>query len=143
MLYDISGIVASATTVTRGDSKEKMGKKMATCTIAVEASRSTYLLSAGMGSTSDVDTGMGANVMLMGGGGIVGLVHCRFWVHPMSDEVQWCRLWDAVYDNTADPGKRSGLPLLQAHMVRIPHWTRLIMIIPCDIIELCMCSYDY
>ena len=51
---------------------------MATDVIAVETARSTSLLSAGMGSASGVDADLGAYVMLRGGGGVLGLVHCSF-----------------------------------------------------------------
>ena len=142
MSSDLAGIVASAMTVTCGGGKGTMGKEMATDTVAVETARSTSLLSARMGSASDVDADVGAAVMLRGGGGVVGLVHCSFWLHPVSDEGQWRRLWDAAYDNAADPGERRGLPSLQAHMVPVPHWARLIMIIVCDMLELCMRAYD-
>ena len=46
---------------------------MATGTVAVEIERSISLLSAGMGSVSDVDTDFVAAVVLRGAGGVVGL----------------------------------------------------------------------
>ena len=87
-----------------------------------------------MGSESDVDADVGAAAMLRGGGGVAGLVHCRFWLHPVSDEVHWCRLLDSAYDNAADPGKRRGLPLIQDCIVPVPHWIRLFMIIMCNML---------
>ena len=47
-------------------------------------------------------------------------------------------VWDSVYDNTTNPGKRRGLTSLQDHMVPVLHWARMIMIITCNIIELYM-----
>ena len=82
-----------------------------------------------MGSESDVDADVGAAEMLRGGGGVAGLVHCRFWLHPVSDEGQWHHIWDSAYENTAYPGKRNGLPSLQAHMLLVRHWVRLIMVV--------------
>ena len=128
--------------VTCGDSKGKMWKEMSTCTIAVKTMTSTSLLPVGMRSASDIDSNVGADVMLRGGGGIMGLFHCSFWIHPVSDEGQWRCLWDAVYDNSAKPVNQCGLPSLQDHMVPVPHWTRLITIILCNILKLCMHTYD-
>ena len=143
MSSDLAYIVASAMTVMRGDIKGKMGKEMATGTVAVKTARSTSLLSAGMGSASDVDVDVGEAVMIRGGGGVVGLVHCSFWLHPVSEEGQWRWLWDATYDNAADLGKQCGLTSLQSHMVPVLHWMRLIMIITCNMLELCMSNYYY
>ena len=70
------------------------------------------MLLEGMGPASDVYTAVGMAVILRGGGGVVGLVHCSFWLHPVSDEGQWRCLWDAVYDNSAEIGNLRGLPLL-------------------------------
>ena len=66
-----------------------MGKYMVTFTIGVDTENSTSLFSAGMGSASDVDTDVGASVLIRGQSVIVGLVHCILWFHPVSDEGQW------------------------------------------------------
>ena len=116
---------------------------MVTGTVAVETERSASLLSAGMRSASYVDTDVGAAVILRSGGCVVGLVHYNLWLHTVSDKVQWLWLWGATYDNTADLGKYLGLPLLQGHMVPVPHWARLIMIIACDMLKICMRAYYY
>ena len=39
----------------------------------------------GVVSASDVDVDVGVAVMIWGRGGIVGLVHYSFWIHPVSD----------------------------------------------------------
>ena len=122
MSSDHPDIVALAIVVTRGSRKGAMEKAIVAGTVVVNIARSTSFILAGMGSASDVDV----DVMLRGGGGIV---HCRFWLHPVSDEVHWCRLLDSAYDNAADPGKRRGLPLIQDCIVPVPHWIRLFMII--------------
>ena len=57
------------------------------------------MLLEGEGSVSDVDMAVGTAVMLRVVGGVVGLVHYRFWIHSVSDEGQWRQLWDATYDN--------------------------------------------
>ena len=62
---------------------------MATITISAEIERSTYLLSAGMGSASNVDGDVGTAMIIRGGGGVVGLVQFSLWIHPVSDEGQW------------------------------------------------------
>ena len=116
---------------------------MATGTVAVDTESIASLFSAGMGSASDLDADVGAAVMLRCREGVMGLVHCRFWLHTVSDEGQWCRFWDAVYDNAANPGKQRGLPLLRAHMVPVLHRERLIMIIAFGMLKLCMRAYDH
>ena len=84
MSSDLSGILAWEMTVMPGNIKGKIGKEMVTSAVAVKTARSTSLLSAGMGSASDVDADVGAAVMIRGGEGVMGLVHCSFWIHYVS-----------------------------------------------------------
>ena len=86
-------------TVTSGGKKGTMGRYMVTGTIVVEIERSTSLLSVGMGSASDIEAYVDADVMLRGRGSVMGVVQCIIWLHPVSDEGQWFRIWDATYDN--------------------------------------------
>ena len=72
MSSDLSGILVSAMTVTCGSSKGIIGKYMVTGTVAVETARSMSLLSAGMGSASEIGVYMGADVIIRGGGRVVG-----------------------------------------------------------------------
>ena len=114
-----------------------------TGTVIVKTAGRMFLLSVGIGSVSEFCVDVGVDVMLRGGGIFVGLVRCSFWLHHVSDEVQWRRLCDTVYDNVADSGKCRGLSVLQDHMVSLPHWTSLIMVIACDMLKLYMHAYDY
>ena len=81
--------------------------------------------------------------MIRGEGLVVGLFCCRFWIPPVLYEVLWRWIWESVYDNAAVLEKLCGLPSIQDHMVPVPHWTRLIMIIACDMLKLYMRVYDY
>ena len=56
---------------------------MVTGTVTVETASINSLLSSGMVSASDVDADIGASIILSGGGDVGGLVHCRFWLHPV------------------------------------------------------------
>ena len=56
---------------------------MVTGTVTVETESITSLVSSGMVSASDVDADIGASIILRGGGGVGGLAHCRFWIHPV------------------------------------------------------------
>ena len=91
--------------VTCINSRGRIGKEMATGNVTVNTARSTSLLSEGMGTASDVDTGVGTAVMSRGGGVIVRLVHCRFLFHPVSYKEKWIQIWDTAYDNTTGPGE--------------------------------------
>ena len=84
MSYKFTDIVALAMAVTCGDSKGKMWKEVSTCTIAVKTMTSTSLLPVGMRSASDIDSNVGADVMLTGRGGFMGLVCCSFLLYPVS-----------------------------------------------------------
>ena len=55
-----------------------MGKEMVTGNVAVKTERIMPLLLAWMGSESDIDSDVGADVMIRGRGFVVRLVHCRF-----------------------------------------------------------------
>ena len=101
-------------------------------------SKKPALLSAGMESASDVDTDVGAGIMLRGVCGVMGLIHCSLCLRNVSNNGQWRQIWDTSYENAAIPGKKRVLTLLQAHMVPVPDWTRLIMIIACNILKVCM-----
>ena len=72
------------------------------------------MLLEGMGPASDVYTAVGMAVILRGGGGVVGLVHCSFWLHPVSDEGQWRQIWDAAYDNS---DRENNLEFLQLRFI--------------------------
>ena len=69
MLSNLVGIVASVMTVTRGGIKEEMLKEVATGTVAVKTSRSTSLLSVGMGSDQTLTHLVKIECSLTRGGG--------------------------------------------------------------------------
>ena len=109
---------------------------MVTGTIVVETERNTSFFSEGVGSASDVDSDVGAAVILRGKWVFVGLVHCSLWIHHVSDEGHWRQIWYVTYENATNPVKQRGIPFTRTRMVHVLHWTRFIIIIVCNMLKL-------